>query len=867
MKSSQSKPQKHQPTDPLAQAEEYVYAALTEEAIFKRLSTSRFGLTDIEAKKRLTQYGYNEPKKEPELHIIFHFLSQFFSPLVLILIIIAIFSFYFNQPISAALVMLMAVSSVILSFIQEYRAGQDAKRLLEMVRITTKVIRNRQSIEIPTREVVPGDIVELSAGAMVPADLRLIEDNDLYINESALTGESFPVSKTVKPIEGEDHTVTNLTNLVFMGSSVISGTGLGVVIQAGSHTQFGKITQELAKVNSTTGFDRGIKQYTLFMIKMIFYLAIFIFFAVIFSQHNSWQNALVFALAVAVGLAPEMLPMLVAVNLSKGAINMSKKEVIIKRLNSIQNFGAMDVLCTDKTGTLTLDKIVLMKHCNAEGEEDEDVLRHAYFNSYYQTGLNNVLDKAILAHEHLLVKEFSKVTEIPFDFERRVMSVIVDMGKHHRLITKGAPEEIFHRCTKYEIDGKAKPLYQKNLQSISKYYDTFSKDGFRVLAIAYRDESKKKNRYSKEDEEDLIFKGFVAFLDPPKPTVIEAIKDLNHLGIELKILSGDNELVTAKVCREVGLHFSGLVTGAQIENISEDILRRLVRKTTVFARMNPMQKERVIAALQDNNHVVGFLGDGINDAPALKGADVGISVDNAVDIAKETADIILLQKNLDVLADCVKEGRKTFGNIVKYIKMGASSNFGNMFSMTGASIILPFLPMTSVQILFNNFLYDLSQFTIPTDNVDGDYLLKPRPWDIKFIKKFLLIIGPLSSVFDFATYAVMWFVFGARDPSHAALFQTGWFMESLITQTLIIYVIRTAKIPFIESKPSQPLLYSTLAIVAIALITPFTAFGQHALGFVRPPLLFFAILTGFVITYLLLVQFVKNWFIKKYGYE
>jgi Mg2+-importing ATPase len=554
--------------------------------------------------------------------------------------------------------------------------------------------------------------------------------------------------------------------------------------------------------------------------------------------------------------------MLVAINLSKGAIAMSKKNVIVKRLNSIQNFGAMDVLCTDKTGTITLNKIVLEHHCNVVRKEDEGVLMLAYLNSYYQTGLKNILDHTVLRHEKLLVKKYKKIDEIPFDFSRKMMSVVVEMDGKHRLITKGAPEEIFKRCSKFELDGNFFDFNAITLADLELEYKHLSAEGFRVLAIAYKDYDNHKEAYSKDDENGMVLKGYIAFLDPPKPTARKAIETLSKLGIDFKVLTGDNELVTKKICSEIGLDVKETLTGEEVEKASDKELTNMVKSVNVFSRLSPLQKERIIRALHRNNHTVGFLGDGINDTPALKAADVGISVDNAVDIAKESADIILLQKNLMVLGDGVIEGRRTFGNILKYIKMGSSSNFGNMFSMIGASLFLPFLPMLPIQILLNNFLYDLSQIAIPSDDVDEEYLLESRPWNVNYIKKFMLIIGPISSIFDFITFGVLWFIFRASQP----LFHTGWFLESLCTQTLVIHIIRTGKIPFIESKPSQFLMFTSIYIVTIGLVIPFTPLGQH-FGFVIPPPLYFLALIMIVVTYLFSVQAVKKWFIKKYGYE
>lgn len=832
-----------------------------ESILFEKFSTSPKGLLQPEAQRRLEEYGPNEPARKKKRTVVFQILSKFINPLVVVLLIIAGFSLFFGEKISAVLVITMAVLSVLFSFIQEYRAGKEAEKLSEMVRATATVCRNGKTHEIPIREIVPGDVVDLFAGDMIPADLRIIQAKDLFVNQASLTGESLPVEKTPGPLQSKSHSPVDLANIAFMGSSVVSGTALGVVVRTGLATQFGEISRRLASMTQESSFDKGIRQFTWLMIRAMLVFVVIIC-AVNFFTKGDFIQALLFSLAVAIGLTPEMLPMLVAINLSKGAIAMSKREVIVKRLNAIQNFGAMDVLCTDKTGTLTLDKIVLEQYCDVVRKEDKDVLRLAYLNSYYQTGLKNILDKAILKYEKLVVKQYKKIDEIPFDFSRRVMSVVVDMDGRHRLITKGAPEEIFKRCTRYELDGEVLELEQFLITDLKEEYDSLSSEGFRVLAIAYKDMDPGKDVYSRDDERDLILKGYIAFLDPPKPTARKTIEVLKGLGIELKVLTGDNELVTKKICSEVGLDIKGMVTGDLVEKTTDEHLREMVKTTTVFARLSPLQKERVIHALHQNKHVVGYLGDGINDAPALKAADVGISVNNAVDIAKESADIILLQKSLLVLRDGVLEGRKTFGNILKYIKMGSSSNFGNMLSMTGASLALPFLPMLPIQVLLNNFLYDLSQVAIPSDDVDEEYLLKSRPWNIDYIKKFMFVFGLISSVFDFLTFGVLWFVFSAAAP----VFHTGWFLESLCTQTLVIHIIRTGKIPFVESRPSQLLVFASIYIVTIGLVIPFIPLGKY-FGFVLLPGTFFIALVGIVAAYLFTVQAAKRWFIKNYGYE
>ncbi|MFH0771545.1 MAG: magnesium-translocating P-type ATPase [Candidatus Omnitrophota bacterium] len=842
---------------------DFDYTGCSQEALFEKLKTSSRGLNEQEAIKRLEEYGYNEPARRKKRAILLQILSKFINPLVIVLLIIAGFSIFFGEKVSAVLVIAMAFISVFLSFTQEHRAGKEAERLSEMVRATSTVYRNGKPKEVSIREIVFGDIVDLFAGDMIPADLRIISCNDLFINQASLTGESFPVEKTSEIINSQKHSPADLTNVAFMGSNVISGTGLGVVVKTGLATQFGELSRKLSTVTVESSFDKGINEFTWLMIRAMFVLVTVIFAINAFLKGNTIQ-AITFALSVAVGLTPEMLPMLVAINLSKGAIAMSKKDVIVKRLNAIQNLGDMDMLCTDKTGTLTLDKIVMEKHCDVVRKEDDDVLRFAYINSRYQTGLKNILDRAILKHEKFVVKHYKKLDEIPFDFSRKLMSVVIENDGKHRLIAKGAPEEIYKRCIKFELEGEELDLDAGNLvlQELKEECDKLSAEGFRVLAIAYKDFDQPKDKYIKDDEDGLTLKGYIAFLDPPKPTAKKTIETLKNLGIDFKVLTGDNDLVTKKICGEVGLDVKGLAIGEEVEKASDEELREMVKKTTVFARLSPLQKERVIRALRYNKHIVGYLGDGINDAPALKAADVGISVNNAVDIAKESADIILLKKSLLVLEDGVMEGRKTFGNILKYIKMGSSSNFGNMLSMTGASLFLPFLPMLPIQILLNNLLYDISQIAIPSDDVDKEYLLKSRPWNVNYIKKFMITLGPVSSLFDFITFGALLWIFHAPPE----LFHTGWFLESLCTQTLVIHIIRTGKIPFIESRPSQFLMFTSIYIVTIGLIIPFIPLGRH-FGFVTPPPAYFIALIAIVTAYLFMMQRVKSWFIRKYGYE
>ncbi|MBI1813279.1 magnesium-translocating P-type ATPase [Candidatus Peregrinibacteria bacterium] len=841
-------------------AEYAQFAGVESTILLGKFGTSLKGLRSARAEELLEEYGPNELARKKRHSVVFQFLLKFGNPLVVVLLIIAAFSFVLGDHISGVLVTSMAVISVLLSFFQEFRAGKEAEKLSEMVRSTSTVYRDGKSREVTMSRIVPGDIVDLFAGDMIPADLRILSSKDLFINQASLTGESLPVEKFPAPVATEDCSIADLANIAFMGSSVVSGTALGLVIKTGLATQFGEISRRLATMHVDTSFDRGIRRLTWFMIRTMLVLIAIIFAINVLSKGNTIE-ALLFSLAVAVGLTPEMLPMVVAMNLSKGAIAMSKKNVIVKRLNSMQNFGAMDVLCTDKTGTLTLDKIVLERFCDVVGNQDETVLRYAFINSFFQTGLKGLLDRTILGHQKIVLEDIAKIDEIPFDFSRKFMSVVVLMNDKHRLIAKGAPEEIFKRCSHYKLHEEVYPIEKEKLSFLKEEYDKLSGEGFRVIAVAYRDIETTERSFSRDDERDLILRGYLAFLDPPKPTAKETIDALHKLGIEVKVLTGDNPLVTRKICSEVGLDVKGMMEGDQIEAMGDEDLRRAVRTTNVFARLSPLQKERIIHALHANQHVVGFLGDGINDAPALKAADVGISVNNAVDIAKESADLILLKKSLTVLQEGVIEGRKTFGNIIKYIRMGTSSNFGNMLSMTGASLLLPFIPMLPIQVLLNNFLYDLSQLAIPTDEVDEDSVRKPRKWDIKSIRRFMLVFGPISSFFDFLTFAVLLLAFHLGQVP----FHTAWFLESLITQTLVIHVIRTDKIPFTQSRPSTLLLVSSVFLSIVGLAIPFSHLA-NAFHFAVLPAAAILALSGIVLTYLTTVQMAKTMFVKKYGY-
>jgi len=829
--------------------------------LLSRLGTSLSGLSSEEAERRLTVYGYNELAKRKKRAAVVEFLLHFRSPLVIILLIAGLISGFLGEIPNVAIIFSIVFLSVVLDFYQESKAEKAAEMLRERVITTATVLRDGVKREVKLSEIVPGDIIYLSAGDIVPADARIISAKDLFVNQSALTGESFPVEKTAVPPKSREASITEWTNYLFMGTSVVSGTAAAVVVKTGSLTEYGKIAKRLIVRAPETEFERGIRGFGFLIMEITFLLVMFVFFINALYKRDVLES-LLFAVALAVGLTPGLLPMIISVNLSKGALAMSKKGVIVKRLASIQNFGSMDILCTDKTGTLTENRIKLVLHVNINGEDDEKVLLYSYLNSYHQTGLKSPLDEAILRYKDIDVRDYQKVDEIPFDFLRKRLSIVVEHENQRFMITKGAPEEVAKICSYYEIGGVIADITDEARRKIEQKYLELSAEGFRVLGVAYKRIREEKPVYAAGDEKELVFLGFIAFLDPPKETARESLQLLNKAGVEVKILTGDNELVTRKVCEHLGFEIKGIVLGSEIAQMHDDALARVVEEANVFCRVTPAQKDRIINALRNNGHVVGFLGDGINDAPSLRSADVGISVDNAVDVAKESADIILLQNDLTVLHDGVLEGRKTFGNTMKYIMMGTSSNFGNMFSVAGASLFLPFLPMLPTQILLNNLLYDFSQSTIPTDNVDQEYIEKPKRLDISFIKRFMVFLGPISSIFDFLTFFIMLLFFNATEP----LFQTAWFIESLSTQTLVIFVIRTKKSPFYKSKPSRLLLFSSIAIVAFALILPFTPLGV-LFKFVAPPYTFFFVLAVLIGSYLMLVEVVKRWFYKRYAYR
>ena len=833
--------------------------------VLQKLQTSQSGLSGPEAERRLQQYGPNLVAGE-QRHARLRLLGKaLINPLVILLLLLSASSFLTGDLRAGGIILLMVIIGATLRFVQEARADSAAAKLRAMISVHATVIRDGTPQEVPIGQLVPGDVVELSAGDMIPADVRLISCKDLFLIQSSLTGESFPAEKFAGREETAGRSPLELTNICFLGTSVESGAATAVVVATGLTTYLGGMSSAIVDQQQPTSFDRGMSQFTWLMIYFILVMVPLVFIINGLTK-GDWKEAFFFAMAVAVGLTPEMLPMIVAVCLSRGAMSMSRKKVIVKRLNSIQNLGAIDILCTDKTGTLTMDRIILEKHCDVALNEDDEVLSMAYLNSHFQTGLKSVMDRAILQHteihRHPAFPEYAKVDEIPFDFSRRMMSVVVKTPSNvHRLICKGAPEEVFKHCGSYSLDGELHPMDDVLHADLKQEFDRLSADGFRVLALAYRD-LEPKAAYSKTDEQDLILRGFAAFLDPPKDTARSAIAALQQHGVTVKVLTGDNELVSKKICREVGIATDQVLLGTQVETMSDADLAVAASHATLLARLSPAHKQRVIKVLQNVGHVVGFMGDGINDAPALRAADVGISVDTAVDIAKESADVILLEKDLLVLRDGVLDGRKVFANILKYIRMGASSNFGNMFSVVGASLFLPFVPMLPIQILMNNLLYDFSQIPIPTDDVDPEQIARPRPWSMNAISRFIVFIGPCSSVFDYSTFLLMLYVFNCWDPERASLFQTGWFVESLLTQTLIIHVIRTNRIPFLQSRASWPLIVTTAVIMVLGAWLPFSPLGP-AFGFTPLPALYWPFLVVTLIGYVWLTQMVKTWLFRK----
>ncbi|MCC7499862.1 MAG: magnesium-translocating P-type ATPase [Bryobacterales bacterium] len=828
------------------------------------------GLSAEEAAGRLEQFGPNSVVHQKATHWWTQAVGALNNAFILLLLALAAVAALTRDFQAAVIISVMVFISAVLRFTQEFRSSKAAEKLHDLVQTTATVTRDGVKNEIAVDEIVPGDVVHLSAGDMIPADLRLVAAKDLFVSQSALTGESLPVEKFAAGDPDNETSPLEHPGLCFMGTNVISGTGTGIVACTGPATAFGTLAKRVTGRRVETEFDRGVSRVSHLLVRFTLVMVPVVFFINGFTK-GDWGQAFFFALSVAVGLTPEMLPMIVTANLARGAVNMSKKQVIVKRLHSIQNFGAMDVLCSDKTGTLTQDRVVLERHLDILGRDSEKVLQLGYLNSYYQTGLKNLLDVAILKHAEIqeglhVATDYRLVDEIPFDFSRRRMSVVVETPKGEELlITKGAIEETLPITRLVDVDRQLMPFDDQRKDEVVRMAQDLNNRGFRVIAVGYRKFDLGKGAYSVADEAELVFAGLMAFLDPPKDSAAPAIQALGDHGVAIKILTGDNDVVTRRICEDVGIDAGRILLGSEIGKMNDAELRDAVKRTTVFAKVSPAQKAKLIETLRECGHVVGFLGDGINDAPALREADIGISVNTAVDIAKESADIILLEKSLMVLEEGVLEGRRVFGNILKYIRMGTSSNFGNMFSVLGASAWLPFLPMQPVQLLVQNLLYDFSQTGIPFDRIDHEYLRKPRRWDVGAIGRFMLFFGPVSSIFDYLTFCLMWFFFGARSVDTQALFQSGWFVEGLLSQTLIVHIIRTRRVPFLESRASAPLIALTVAVMLGGLLLPFTTLGK-ALDLAPLPLSYFPFLAVILAGYCVLGQVVKGWYARRYGY-
>jgi len=853
-------------------------AQLSEQELWQTFNTHPEGLNAAEVEQARALHGENQlPAQQPQPWWV-HLWLCYRNPFNILLTVLAAVSYATEDLFAAGVIVLMVGISTLLNFVQEARSTKAADTLKAMVSNTATVLRviNDKGesgwVELPIDQLVPGDIVKLAAGDMIPADLRVIQARDLFIAQASLTGESLPVEKVAKTREPNQSNPLECDTLCFMGTNVVSGTAQAMVIATGANTWFGQLAGRVSEQESEpNAFQKGISRVSMLLIRFMLVMAPIVLLINGFTKGDWWEAAL-FALSVAVGLTPEMLPMIVTSTLARGAVKLSKQKVIVKHLDAIQNFGAMDILCTDKTGTLTQDKIVLENHTDVSGKVSERVLQTAWLNSHYQTGLKNLLDTAVLegvdeGAARRLSSDWQKVDEIPFDFERRRMSVVVSKTPDaHKLICKGALQEILNVCTQVYHNGEIVPLDVTMLRRIKCVTDTLNRQGLRVVAVASKFLPAREGDYQRIDESDLILEGYIAFLDPPKETTAPALKALKASGITVKILTGDSELVAAKVCHEVGLDAGEVIVGSDIEQLSDDELAKLAQRTTLFARLTPMHKERIVTLLKREGHVVGFMGDGINDAPALRAADIGISVDGAVDIAREAADIILLEKSLMVLEEGVIEGRRTFSNMLKYIKMTASSNFGNVFSVLVASAFLPFLPMLPLHLLIQNLLYDVSQVALPFDNVDDEQIQKPQRWNPADLGRFMVFFGPISSIFDILTFCLMWWVFKANTPEMQTLFQSGWFIEGLLSQTLIVHMIRTRRIPFVQSRAAWPLFVMTLLVMMVGIALPFSPLAGY-LQLEALPLSYFPWLVAILVGYMTFTQMVKGFFTRRYGWQ
>lgn len=838
-----------------------IESQMSREEILEEVGVMDSGLTHVEVAIRQKEFGRNQTVEEQKVSQLRLFIRAFNDPFIYILVLLMVIS-YLTADMEATLIMaIMIFTSGLLGFIQSSRAERASYALKNMVKNKVNVLRDGKMTVVTQDEIVPGDVIEVSVGDIIPADARVISATDLLINQSALTGESIPTEKYAEDKRATPE-IFERENLLFMGTDVLSGHGRAVILRTGSSTFFGSLSIAATEKRGDTSFDKGVKTIS----KLLFYFMLVmvpIVFLINGLMKGNWLEAFLYAVAIAVGLTPEMLPMIVSTNLAKGAINMSSKKVIMKELSAIQNIGAMDILCTDKTGTLTEDKLELVTYINCQGEKSTSVLEMAYLNSYFQTGWKNVLDHAVMTKlNEKVANGWNKIGEIPFNFDRRRLSVIVESNLETRMITKGAVEEMLAVCTHKEIDGAISPLTMNEKDELQEMCSEMNRSGIRVICVAVKSQ-KTGVSFTKEDEEKMIIAGFLGFRDPVKSSTKEAITSLFKNQINVKVLTGDNEIVTKRICQEVGIPANGFLLGTEVDELMDDELMDALQKYHIFAKLTPMQKSRIIEVLKQAGHTVGFLGDGVNDAPALRKADVGISVDTAADITKDASSVILLEKSLTVLNDAVMEGRNVFGNILKYIKMTASSNFGNVFSVLIASAFIPFLPMLSLHLLLQNLLYDSSQLTLPWDKMDRSFLKKPHAWEQKGMLRFILCIGPVSSIFDIATFLIMWFVFSANTVAEQALFHSGWFVVGLLTQTLVVHMIRTEKIPFIQSRATAPVMISTLIVMSLGLIIPFTGFG-HSIGFVSLPGSYFPWLVLVLVGYMATMQVVKTLYIRKF---
>lgn len=845
------------------------FAGMTQEQIFSEFTTGENGIEADKAQELLEKNGRNIVSDEKRKPWYLFLLKSFKDEFIIVLLLLGIISIVLQDHLGATIIFILAIISGMLRFVQDYRAYLASEKLKHLIHTHVDVRRGGQTEKVDIDQIVLGDLVELGTGAIIPADLYIIQSKDLFISQSMFTGESVPVEKK-SGICDTSKGSTELDNICLMGCNVVSGSGIGVVIKTGKSTYLGTIAQTVENNKGKTNFEIGLSKVTNTLVRYMILIVIGVFI-INGLVKKDWLQAFMFAISVAVGITPGMLPMIVNATLAKGAQFLAKKKTIVKNISSIQNFGAMDVLCTDKTGTLTMDEVQLQRYMNIDGQDDRGILDYAFLNSYFSTGIKNLIDRAVISYgnEHGVkedVSNYKKIDEIPFDYERKLMSVVIENEEgNHRLITKGAIEEVLKACSTARDEQKDLPITDELMKKIMSHADELNEQGMHVIAIAQKEEQFDTKTFGKADETNMTFIGYIAFLDPPKPDVADAVKEIYGAGVDIKIITGDAGLVAEKICQQVGIRKQNTLLGTELEKMTEEELKKSVETVNIFARVSPMQKQRIVDVLRINGHVVGYMGDGVNDAPSLRHADVGISVDSATDIAKESSDIILLEKSLSVLSNGIYEGRKIYGNIMKYMKMALSSNFGNVFSVLVASILLPFLPMIPIQILIQNLIYDFTQIAIPWDNVDKEFLQKPKKWDTKSLVSFMNVMGITSSIFDVCTFAVLWFILGFATVGQQTYFQTGWFMEGLISQTLIVHFIRTSKIPFIQSRADIRLLLSTAGGITAAFLIPQILHSVSSFNFALMPAQYYPWMILTILAYAVTIEIVKRFYIKKHG--